>query len=193
MFNYLSDQLEAFKESIFIDPNHTVLTPTADTFIRGGGYSKNNYGNSDSLEVKLESNNEDMTRVAFLKFDVSNFIDVEEAILRLYVEFSDQLENRTIAFYDITGNTWSEREITWENAPVESGNFITSRNISSESNQWHEINLTQMVRDHVRKAEGEIVIRIENKTSHWAGLVRFTSKESDKHKPELSIIGPQHQ
>ena len=37
--------------------------------------------------------NEGMTRVAFIKFDISDLATLERAILRLYVEFVDQLEN----------------------------------------------------------------------------------------------------
>ena len=44
-----------------------------------------------------------MTRVAFIKFDISDLATLERAILRLYVEFVDQLENRVISLYDVTG------------------------------------------------------------------------------------------
>ncbi|NMB39303.1 MAG: DNRLRE domain-containing protein [Firmicutes bacterium] len=189
MLNTLVDELKTFKNSIYIDPNHRLLEPEADAFVRGGGYSSNNYGSSANLEVKWERENESMTRVAFLKFDISNFATIERAILNLYVEFSDQLENRVIAFYDATGAEWSEDDLTWENAPLTDGTYITSRNVSDESGLWYEINLTQMVKNHVEQGHDEIIIRIENRTSHWAGLVRFTSKEGRENTPELSVIG----
>ena len=38
-----------------------------------------------------------MTRVAFIKFDVSGLASVERAVLRLYAEWADELENRVIS------------------------------------------------------------------------------------------------
>src|SRR5690606_16751705 len=68
-----------------------VLHPTADTFVRGGASASTNYGDAEILEVKFENGRPDMTRVAFLKFDLSDFASVEWAVLRLYAGFSDQL------------------------------------------------------------------------------------------------------
>lgn len=188
MLDALANELESFKNSIYIDPNHRLLEPIGDAFVRGGSSARNNYGAVGNLEVKLEQGNDEMTRIAFLKFDISDFQTIEQAILRLYVEFSDQLENRIIGFYDVTGARWSEDDLTWESAPLTDGAFVTSRNLSDESGLWYEINLTQLVKNHVEQGSDQVVIRIENRTSHWAGLVRFTSKEGD-NAPELSVIG----
>ena len=108
---------------------------------------------------------------------------------RLYVEFVDQL--KTSDFYDVTGMEWSGGS-TWENAPV-TGTFITARSVSNQADVWYEFNLTQMVKQHVEQGSPEITIRIENSTSHWAGLVRFASREGRANTPELSVIGLQQQ
>lgn len=189
MLETLTNGLDVFKDSIYIDPNHRILTPIADAFVRGGGTASNNYGSNESLEVKLERGNDGMTRVAFLKFDISDFSTMEQAILRLYVDFSDQLDNRVIELHDATGIKWTEDELTWNNAPLTAGSLITSFNVSSDSELWYEANITQMVKDHVDRGNDELVIRIENRTSHWAGLVSFASKEAEDNTPELSVIG----
>jgi hypothetical protein len=193
MFDSLAEALEKFKGSIIIDPNHRILKPTADTFVRGGAYGETIFGSRENLEVKWERDNEGMTRVAFIKFDISDLATLERAILRLYVEFVDQLENRVISLYDVTGMEWSEWDLTWENAPVTGGTFITARSVSNQADVWYEFNLTQMVKQHVEQGSPEITIRIENSTSHWAGLVRFASREGRANTPELSVIGLQQQ
>lgn len=189
MLDTLANELDKFRNSIYIDPNHRLITPIADAFVRGGGTAGNNYGEDKNLEVKLERGNDGMTRVAFLKFDISDFATMERAILRLYVDFSDQLESRVIGLYDATGAEWEENKLTWNNAPLSGGDIVTSFNVSDESGLWYEANITQMVKKHVEQGHDEIVIRIENRTSHWAGLVRFASKEAGEKAPVLSVIG----
>ncbi len=60
-----------------------------------------------------------MSRIGFLKFDISDIATVNRGTLRLYVEFSDQLDIRTLAFYDMTEIDWSEEELTWATAHLE--------------------------------------------------------------------------
>jgi len=185
----LAEGLEQFKGSVIIDPNHRILKPTADTFVRGGAYRSSLFGSRENLEVKLDRENEDMTRIAFMKFDISELATVEKAVLRLYVEWADQLENRVIAIYDVTGFEWSERDLAWENAPVVEGTLAASRSVSNAAGTWYEFNLTHMLKQHVEQGTSEITIRIETSTSHYAGMVRFSSREAQENSPELSVIG----
>lgn len=188
MNGMLEDAIEIFKDSMIINPYHRVIYPTADTFIRDGGSANTNYGNAARLELKYEADRAGMSRIAFLKFDLSDFAGVEQAALRLFVEFSDVLETRVLRFYDVTGIKWSENSLTWENVPLESGTLIVDLNVSNESGLWYEIDLTEQVKHQLLKGSDEISIRIENKTSHWGGAVFFTSKEGEKNHPELRII-----
>jgi len=189
MQDTLAEALETFKNSMYIDPNHRILKPAADTFVRGGAFAENTFGSRENLEVKLDNNDASMTRVGFIKFDLSDYATIERAILRLYVEFADQLESRTIAIYDVTGFDWLDEDLTWETAPLNEGTLITSLNVSNQADVWYEFNITKVVKKHVEQGSNEIVLRIQNNTNHWAGLVRFTSKESKVNTPELSVIG----
>lgn len=130
-----------------------------------------------------------MTRVAFIKFDVSGLASVERAVLRLYAEWADELENRVISLFDVTGLEWSEWDLSWENASTAGGAFIASRNVTNTPGVWYEFNVTQMVKQHVEQGATEITIRIECSTSHYVGMVRFTSREAKENSPELSVIG----
>lgn len=188
-YTALAEGLEKFKGSIIIDPNHRILKPTADAFVRGGAYRGSLFGSRENLEVKLDRENEGMTRVAFIKFDVSGLASVERAVLRLYAEWADELENRVISLFDVTGLEWSEWDLSWENASTAGGAFIASRNVTNTPGVWYEFNVTQMVKQHVEQGATEITIRIECSTSHYVGMVRFTSREAKENSPELSVIG----
>src|SRR5690554_8016084 len=107
--------------AVGVSAAEVVLYPIEDAYVRDGGDAATNFGASEQLQLKYESEREGFTRVIFLKFDISEIESVEKATLRLFLEKNDVLEFKTLAFYDITGEEWSEHEITWENAPLEGG------------------------------------------------------------------------
>jgi len=164
-----------------------VLTPVDDAYVHDGEYATQNFGTADLLNVKLETEREGFTRMFFLKFDISEVTAVQKATLRLYVVRSDVLELKQIAFYDITGEAWSENEITWENAPRTSGTFIKDVFTDNFSNVWFEVNLTDFVKKHVEAGTKEISIRVEHLSDHWGGIIQFASKEAENNHPELVI------
>ena len=164
------------------------LSPIEDAYVRGGGYASTNFGDSEQLQLKYEANNEDNTRVIFLKFDISEIESVEEATLRLFLEFNDVLEFKTLAFYDITGQEWSEAEITWENAPLEGGTHIRDAYTDNFSNVWLNVNITDMVRKHVEAGTKVISIRINHRDDHWGGTIFAPSREAAANNPELVIV-----
>jgi len=138
--------------------------------------------------VKYESEREGFTRVIFLKFDISEIESVEKATLRLFLEKNDVLEFKTLAFYDITGEEWSEHEITWENAPLEGGIHIRDAYTDNFENVWLNVNITDMVRKHVEAGTKVISIRINHRDDHWGGTIFAPSKEAAANNPELVIV-----
>ena len=166
-----------------------VLIPTADTFVRDGGNVDDNFGEANRIELKFEGDREGMTRVGFLKFDISSIAAVEKANLRLYIEFSDQLDVRTLAFSDVTGEEWSEGELTWAAAPLGEAELIAEIDVVSQLAKWYEVDVTEWLKAYVAKGAQEISIRINNKADHWGGAVFVTSKEGDEENhPQLVVV-----
>jgi len=166
-----------------------VLPPIEDTYVRDGGDAGNNFGTADVLQVKWESDREGMTRITFLKFDISSVTAVERATLRLFMQLNDVLEMKQLGLYDVTGVEWSEKDLTWETAPRTGGTHIRDVFTDNFANVWLDINLTDFVKKHVESGTKVISIRIEHKSDHWGGAIFFTSKEgadAAKH-PQLVI------
>lgn len=102
----------------------TTIKASEDSWIQGGDYSNINYGTSDKMKVKRTSTE---ARDAFIKFDTAaiNNDHVSSVILKLHVV---SMESATISSggrYDIQvrgmiDNSWSEKDITYENAPDDS-------------------------------------------------------------------------
>lgn len=174
--------------AVGVSAAEVVLYPIEDAYVRDGGDAATNFGASEQLQLKYDANSEGYTRVIFLKFDISEIESVEKATLRLFLEFNDVLEFKTLAFYDITGQEWSEAEITWENAPLEGGTHIRDAYTDNFSNVWLNVNITDMVRKHVEAGTEVISIRINHRDDHWGGTIFAPSREAAANNPELVIV-----
>jgi len=167
-----------------------VLHPIADTYVRDGGDAANNFGAAEVLQLKWESDRGGMSRIVFLKFDISEVPAVERATLRLFMELNDVLELKRLAFYDITGVEWSESEITWETAPLTGGEHIRDTFTDNFANVWLEVNITDKGQKKVSAGKDLISIPVEHKSDHWGGAIFFTSKEGAEaqNHPQLVIV-----
>ncbi len=186
MVNRLDQELEKFRDSVIINLKHKTLYPTADTFVRGGEYAGLKLGGLPRLEVKLENENPEMTRFAFLRFDLGGLPPLEKAVLRLYAEYASDLHTRQLSLYDISDLEWPGDHTTWETAPLIGGDLIAGFNVTNKIGVWYEIDVTEAVKRRMEK--GEISFRLQVDTSHWGSAVFFTSREGERNPPELSLV-----
>jgi hypothetical protein len=186
MVNRLDQEIEKFWDSVIVNLKHRTLYPTADTYVRGGEYAGLILGSLPRLEVKLDLEKPEMTRYAFLRFNISGLPVLEQAVLRLYAEFAANLHTRKLSLYDITDLDWPGEYTTWETAPLTGGDFIADFNVTNRIGVWYEIDVTEAVKR--RQEKGEISFRLQVDTSHWGSAVFFTSREGEKNPPELSLV-----
>lgn len=164
-----------------------VLNPVADAFVRDGEHDQNNYGSDPVLELKWDANGPGFTRITFITFDIENINSVERAKIRLFAEWVDVLEVRELVVFDVTGFEWVEEELTWNDVSFEDGTIIGYLDVPNIEKIWHEIDVTDQLKEHVASGASTFTVRIENLSDHWGGLVRFSSKEG-ADAPELVII-----
>ena len=186
MINRLDREIEKFRKSVIVNLKHKTLYPTADTFVRGGEYAGHKLGGLPRLEVKLDNEQPNMIRFAFLRFDLGGLPPLEKAVLRLYAEYADNLRTRRLSLYDITDFEWPGDHTTWETAPLTGGDFIAGFDVTNKNGVWYEVDVTEAVKRRMEK--GEISFRLQVDTSHWGSAVFFTSKEGEKNQPELSLV-----
>jgi hypothetical protein len=88
-----------------------VIGASQDTFVRFGGYSDDNYGASDKISVKADSN-ASYRRHSFLKFPVSqvNTSALNTATLELSVHNSGNLQ--PVVAYRVDDQNWEESTLT---------------------------------------------------------------------------------
>lgn len=158
------------------------LQATADTFVRYGGYSDDNYGSSEKIAVKADSYSV-YRRHAYLQFPIDqvNESALSTAELELSV-FNIGAAEQVIA-YLVNDNSWDESIITANTTPEIGAQVATTTNNNGVF-QW---DVTDAVRNAAQQGLNAISLKLEvanNGSSNW---VTFNSKESDATGPVINI------
>ena len=156
-------------------PNMETLRPVEDAYTRGGRSDDDNFGRSETLEVK-QGNSESFFRRSYLNFRINNPQSVRGATLRLY---ATRTSNVDITLY-ATQNGWDEDSITWDNAPPD-GTFIDSVRLGPDDT-YYEWDLSS----HLAGENDENVSFVLFDAGRDNRLIRFSSSEGS-NPPELVL------
>jgi chitodextrinase len=147
------------------------FTPVADTYVESAQPTRN-FGSATTIQVDNSP-----VKNALIKFSVTGVGSsvVSSAKLRLYNVDASSFGG---AFYRVSDN-WTESTTNWNNAPVVSGNPLTTLG-SVTANTWYEVNLTSLV-----TADGIYSLRVTSTSTNGAD---YTSKEgAASFRPQLVV------
>jgi hypothetical protein len=173
-----------------IDP----IKPTADTYIRDGKYSSQNYGSDDILAVKTASS--DYIRISLLQFpthyktNAKHFLQKGlKAKLRLYVTFVDTVDNsRTISIAKMKDDfVLVEDTTTWGDYSFDISNKSSLTITQDEKNTWVEVDITEWLVHMSISADITLALFIDRKSTQPSSnnLVEFASRENTLHSPRI--------
>lgn len=124
----------------------TVLSPTADTYVRSGAAADTNYGSLNEFVVKAGGSS--YMRKAYLQFDLSDIsgYTAQQARLKLFV--NETQNNATVPLYAhaVGDNSWQEETLTWNTQPVTGGTIASGEAITGE---WVTFNVTDYVNTQI--------------------------------------------
>lgn len=212
VFCIISVLISAVSITVFENPtraesqgNTVVLNPVADSFVRSGQYSNNNYGSSTVLELRNQGFG-DQIKKAYIQFDYSELNrPADRATLRLYACTVGQDRERTATIYANNTASWSENNITWNNDPLTVSESVYVANVTITNptpncphsgvyrdhehpeieEQWYEIDVTDFINNNTGSKLVTFMVLIENitQTNHF----NINSREAEEGKPELVI------
>jgi hypothetical protein len=172
-------------------PSVVTLRPVADAFVRGGtAYANTNYGTTASMHVK-RGKTSDVTREAYLRFDLSGVAGVGTAKLRLFGKLDSTTDARVaFAVYEATNTTWGETAVTWNTKPVSATTAAGTGTVAGTADAWYEVDLTTLLRQ--RKAAGAAAVTLVLKGSATtSSFIIFNSDESAAgNAPQLVVTPP---
>lgn len=162
------------------ESNEWTSSPVDDAYVKSGVDAGTNFGSASLLQVK-GTQNVDLKRKAYLKFDVSGVNSVDSATLRLY-GVTNAVGGGTVNLYRATSDQWDESSITWNQAPGRAPTVLDSVMVGATA-RYVEFDVTAAVQNE----DGEITFVLEGVESEDI-LFQFESEESSAPPPELQIF-----
>ncbi len=155
--------------TVTLDASGTEVS--VDTTIRGGGYASVNYGTSDTLQTKSDSESSNRRRI-LLKFDTQNYVPagavINSAQLSLTLKGADDSTLRPIGVYRVTKSflarqaTWLDYRdaLSWSNAGGDLGGRYTTTNVGNSVGSAYKFDLTELVQQSVNGTFGSRYTRL---------------------------------
>ncbi len=156
--------------------------PLADAYIRNGSYAATNYGSDTSLPVKGASSG--YARASYLKFSLDSVKNVTSAKLRMYGSNMGNSTPVNISAFGVTNDIWTEKGITWNNAPVAQSTSLSSISVSNQL-KYYEFDVTSYIK---KEFSGDKVASFLIKdTANQNIMLTFNSKENLNFPPQLIV------
>jgi hypothetical protein len=164
----------------------TRISPTADTFVRGGAYAAANFGTTTALSVK-KSSTVDNVREAYLKFDLKSVTTIGSARLRLYGALADtRNSNIPTAVHSVTNTTWTEAGLTWNTRPAAGSTALDTAVIADAVPVWHEWDVTSYLRSEKAAGRSVVSLLLRN-TLTSSPQTLLNARENASNRPELLV------
>jgi hypothetical protein len=161
------------------------IPPSADTYVRAGSFSSQNFGSAHTIASK-KGVSDDNTRRAYLTFDVSAVGPTDRVTLRLNGHLSSTASHNVVTtVYAVPNVTWQENVITWNSRP-DLGKVLGTVAVESNAPQWVTLDVTKFVR--AEKAAGRQVISVALRNiAHSSAISVFNSREASTGAPALIV------
>ncbi|HTK78127.1 MAG TPA: DNRLRE domain-containing protein, partial [Gemmataceae bacterium] len=174
------------------DTGDTLLVsvrPAADSYVRDGTYSGQNYGQAGAMELK-NVGTADFDRQAYLRFDL-NGIGAADDITSAKVRLNGRLLNTAVSgmpvgLYAVASTSWSESGLTWSNKPAAGATALATKTVSGTTGTWYEFDVTSYLRQQ-RSAGATAVSFALAGTTASQGYASFNSDEAAANGPQLVV------
>jgi len=155
------------------------FSPTDDALVAGGTFAGNNYGTKTYLGVSTGPTEGNIWR-SFIWFDLSNIPPgslIDSAVIKLFM-YDAPSSSRTIDTWRVTGGSWSESTITWNNQPAALVKVVAgSTSTGTSNNVWLSFNVAGSVRKFVAKSAAD-----------YAPNYGWMLKDSDESNPSQIFL-----
>ena len=152
-----------------------------DATVRGGSYSKMNYGKEQTIEIK--GSNDDYARKAYLKFSLEGITEKDPVSVTLELTSRSGQTTEELITVEVgeTDSDWSEKTITFDERPR--FNKIIARK-RTYAKQTCSIDVTEYVKQAIADGKDTVSFGLQG-TEGWK--LNFNSKESNSSVPKLRI------
>ncbi|GAA5497576.1 hypothetical protein Rhal01_03772 [Rubritalea halochordaticola] len=162
----------------------------ADAYVRSGYYANSNYGSDSRIVLKKDSGS--YSREGYLRFDqttANKYADPRSFLALTPLELQPGQVIRIRAVAD-SGDSWSEKEITWNTRPIGSGAGVTLNADDLQVNVPVLIEVTDLINE-VGNGNGAITFHIDAQVLISQGGNIFASREHpvSEYRPKFYVVG----
>ena len=159
------------------------LAPTADTYVRDGSTSGQNFGTATVLAVKANPQ-AGLNRHIFLKFDLSGLTSASSAKLRLFGNFTASSGTSPVTVHAEDTDSWTEAGLTWDTQPA-AGSTVVTVAVGRNAQYW-EWDLTAFVQNQIATGQHTTSLELQNDVT-TSDPANFNSREAAANKPQLVV------
>jgi hypothetical protein len=159
------------------------IAPIADTYVRDGSSSDQNFGMATMLTVGSDPQ-VGLNGHIFLKFDLTGVWGVRKAKLRLFGNLTAPGGKSRVSVHAEDTGSWTETGLTWNNQPVAGAAGDTIK-VGNQEQYW-EWNLTELVQSRVATGQYTLDLELQNDETTSAPA-NFNSREATDNKPQLIV------
>jgi hypothetical protein len=159
------------------------LAPTADTYVRDGSTSAQNFGTATVLAVKTNPQ-VGLNRHIFLKFDLSGITSARSAKLRLFGNFTASSGTSPVTLHAEDSDSWTEAGMTWDTQPA-AGSAVVTVPVGRTAQYW-EWDLSAFVQNQIATGQHNMSLELQNDVT-TSDPANFNSREAGSNKPQLVV------
>lgn len=169
----------------------TTLTATKDAYVRNGEYADIAYGATDVTLLSTKLNTATSTgfdRQSYVGFDLSNISGtISSAVLKVYGKLEDlRSTNIPVGVYAVSGTTWTEAGLTWNNKPAASTTALGTVTLTDSTARYYNWDITAYVNSEKAAGRSAISLALINTAISTPRIV-WNSKETGTNAPQLVI------
>ncbi len=157
------------------------ITPTADATV-ASATPTTKLGGGQTLESSTSTTIG--SRWIYLKFDVSQFTDIQAAKLDVRGHQVSGSTDLGIAIYAVSSTSWSEATIDWNTRPATGATALASNTIHPSGDDYYRLDVSSYVRSEKAAGRSVVSFALKNTSTSDATIV-FNAREQNYNGPSM--------
>jgi len=157
------------------------LPAIADTYVRDGADSGNNFGLEPYLYAKDSVGLGGYSRESYLKFDITPIGSPRTA--RLRITAPNSLSTFTIGIWSVADTSWEELGLNWNTKPAVGLPVLSSQLVVAGPRAQYDFDVTAFVQAEVAAGHKIVSFALTSLTHGGAEPIAFSSRESPTDPP----------
>lgn len=164
----------------------TTVYPEADTFARGGTYSRYTFGSATTMNVRYGGTNQDYHLATYVRFPLRQMSasTIATAKVTFYIKTALR-QTFPFVIHGVANNTWEEMKLNWLNRPAPGSVIATPTAFLRQTTIV--VDITQYVKQVLQQGRTKMTLSLSKSSGNTTDQLALWSREGGATSPRLSI------